>query len=48
MACPATEGEPQTWMKIDWLGRLTSAPVMAESRLYIATDKKGLVCLKNK
>jgi outer membrane protein assembly factor BamB len=48
MACPATEGEPQTWMKIDWLGRLISAPVMAESRLYIATDKKGLVCLKNK
>jgi hypothetical protein len=48
MVCPAAGGDPQTWMKIDWLGRLTSAPVMAESRLYIATDKKGLVCLKNK
>jgi hypothetical protein len=35
-------------MNSDWLGRLTCSPVMADSRIYIATDKKGLVCLKGK
>jgi len=50
MTCPAVGDEPRSWMKIDtnWLGRITCAPVMADSRIYIATDKKGLVCLKSK
>jgi outer membrane protein assembly factor BamB len=54
MSCP-TGGEgtigtmvARPWMNTDWLGRLTCAPVMADSRIYIATDKKGLVCLKGK
>lgn len=48
MSCSAAGEAPQSWMKTDWLGRLTCAPVMAGSRIYIATDKKGLVCLKSK
>lgn len=48
MVCSGVEGESQSWMNTGWLGRLTCAPVMAESRIYIATDKKGLVCLKSK
>jgi outer membrane protein assembly factor BamB len=45
---PLGGGEPRSWMNSDWLGRLTCSPVMADSRIYIATDKKGLVCLKGK
>ncbi len=48
MSCSAAGEALQSWMKTDWLGRLTCAPVMADSRIYIATDKKGLVCLKSK
>jgi len=48
MVCPVTDGEPRSWMKIDWLGRLTCAPIMVDSRVYIATDKKGLICLRSK
>ena len=48
MSCPIAGDEPQSWMNTSWLGRLTCAPVMADSRIYIATDKKGLVCLKSK
>jgi len=49
MSCPAAAaGEPVSWARTDWLGRLTCAPVMADSRIYIATDTKGLVCLKSK
>jgi outer membrane protein assembly factor BamB len=47
MVWPGT-GEPLSWTKTDWLGRLTCAPVMVNSRIYVATDKKGLVCLKSK
>lgn len=35
-------------MQSNWLGRLTTAPVMADSRVYFGTDKKGLVCVKGK
>jgi outer membrane protein assembly factor BamB len=48
MACTTSGEEPRSWMKTDWLGRLTCAPVMADSRIYIATDKKGLLCLRSK
>jgi outer membrane protein assembly factor BamB len=48
MSCTTSSDEPQSWTKTDWLGRLTCAPVMADSRLYIATDKKGLICLQSK
>jgi outer membrane protein assembly factor BamB len=37
-------GEPRLWMKTDWLGELSAPPVMANSRVYFATAKKGLVC----
>ena len=40
--------EPQSWMNSAWLGNPTCPPVLADSRIYIATDKKGLVCLKSK
>ncbi|MGA2255375.1 MAG: PQQ-binding-like beta-propeller repeat protein [Thermoguttaceae bacterium] len=40
----ATGGEPRLWMSTDWLGELTAPPVMANSRVYFATAKKGLVC----
>ena len=29
-------------MNTDWLGELTAPPVMANSRVYFATAKKGL------
>jgi outer membrane protein assembly factor BamB len=48
MACSTSGEEPRSWMKTDWLGRLTCAPVMADSRIYVATDKKGLLCLRSK
>jgi len=48
MVCPAAGGEPRSWMDTVWLGRPTCAPVMADSRIYVATDKRGLVCLKSK
>ncbi len=48
MSCTTSGGEPRSWMNSNWLGRLTCAPVMADSRIYIATDKKGLLCLKAK
>jgi outer membrane protein assembly factor BamB len=48
MSCTTAGEDPRSWMKTDWLGRLTCAPAMADGRIYIATDKKGLVCLKSK
>jgi outer membrane protein assembly factor BamB len=48
MNCSTTGENAASWMKLDWLGRVTSAPVMADSRLYLATDKKGFLCLKSK
>ncbi|MHB1036221.1 MAG: outer membrane protein assembly factor BamB family protein [Pirellulales bacterium] len=48
MSCSTSPGKPQSWMNSNWLGRLTCAPVMAESQIYLATNKKGLVCLKGK
>jgi outer membrane protein assembly factor BamB len=43
MSYPADGGEPRLWMNTDWLGPLTAPPVMANSRVYFATAKKGLV-----
>ena len=37
-------GEPRLWMNTDWLGELSAPPVMANSRVYFATAKKGLIC----
>lgn len=45
---PAGSDDARSWMRTDWLGRLTCPPVMANSRVYFGTDKKGLVCLKGK
>jgi outer membrane protein assembly factor BamB len=36
-------GQPRLWMNTDWLGPLAVPPVMANSRVYFATAKKGLV-----
>ncbi|MGD0896346.1 MAG: PQQ-binding-like beta-propeller repeat protein [Thermoguttaceae bacterium] len=36
------------WMRTDWLGKLTSAPVMANSRVYFGTGTCGLVCAQGK
>jgi outer membrane protein assembly factor BamB len=41
-------GEPRLWMNTDWLGDLTAPPVMANSRVYFATAKKGLICASAK
>jgi outer membrane protein assembly factor BamB len=48
MSCSTGGDGPRSWMNSNWLGRFTCAPVMADSRIYVATDKKGLVCLKGK
>jgi outer membrane protein assembly factor BamB len=48
MTCSAAGENPTSWMKTDWLGRITCAPVMADSRIYLATDKKGFLCLRSK
>jgi hypothetical protein len=36
-------GEPRLWMNTQWLGELSAPPVMAGSRVYFATAKKGLI-----
>ncbi len=36
-------GELRLWMNTQWLGELSTPPVMANSRVYFATAKKGLV-----
>ena len=41
-------GQPRLWMGTDWLGELSTPPVMANSRIYFATVKKGLVCASGK
>ncbi len=41
-------GEPRLWMNTDWLGELSTSPVMANSRIYFATAKKGLICASAK
>jgi len=41
-------GEPRLWMATDWLGELSAPPVMANSRVYFATAKKGLICASAK
>ena len=41
-------GEPRLWMNTEWLGELSTPPVMANSRVYFATAKKGLVCASAK
>ncbi|MGA2064956.1 MAG: PQQ-binding-like beta-propeller repeat protein [Thermoguttaceae bacterium] len=43
MSYPSGGGEPRLWMNTDWLGQLTAPPVMANSRVYFATAKKGLI-----
>jgi outer membrane protein assembly factor BamB len=48
LAAPLAGGEPRSWMKTDWLGRPTCGLVMADSRIYMVTATKGLVCLKSK
>lgn len=48
MTSPLAAGEPRSWMKTDWLGRPTCGLVMADSRVYMVTATKGLVCLKSK
>ena len=41
-------GEPRLWMNTEWLGDVSTPPVMANSRVYFATAKKGLVCASAK
>lgn len=36
----------QRWMRTAWLGEVTSPMVLAGSRAYFGTDKKGLVCAR--
>jgi outer membrane protein assembly factor BamB len=48
-ARPAAGGDEEPWKTIEsWLGLPVCSPVMADSRVYVATDRKGLLCLKSK
>ena len=38
------DSEPRLWTNTDWLGELSTSPVMANSRIYFTTVKKGLIC----
>ncbi|MCK6470174.1 MAG: PQQ-binding-like beta-propeller repeat protein [Planctomycetes bacterium] len=44
----AGEPEAQLWTKTSWLGKFTSPPVLAASRVYFGTDKRGWICAKAK
>jgi outer membrane protein assembly factor BamB len=49
LQCCSQDGvETRSWMGTNWLGRLTCSPVLADSRIYVGTLQKGLVCLKGK
>jgi len=48
MAYSFVKGENKRWVKSKWLGVPTSPLIMSNSRIYYATDKKGLVCIKEK
>lgn len=34
------------WCKTDWLGPMTTAPILVDGRLYFGTATKGLVCMQ--
>lgn len=44
----AGDAEAQLWTKTAWLGKFTSPPVLAASRVYFGTDKRGWICAKTK
>jgi outer membrane protein assembly factor BamB len=35
---------PLNWLKTTWMGSLTAPPVGADSHVFFATDKRGLIC----
>jgi len=35
---------PRRWMDTSWLGAVSSPMIKADSRVYVATDAKGLIC----
>lgn len=41
-----SKGRSRRWLKISWLGRLSSPAIMADSLVYFATDKKGFICAR--
>jgi hypothetical protein len=40
----APEKPVKIWLKTDWLGGVTTAPILIDSRVYFGTANKGLVC----
>lgn len=42
------QGEVRRWMRSKWLGQVTGPLIMSGSAVFFATDKKGLVCAREK
>jgi outer membrane protein assembly factor BamB len=45
MLCrPGGTERPRRWMAVSWLGSVTAPAIVAGSRVYFATDRKGFIC----
>jgi len=43
-----SQGEPVLWMRASWLGEPTTPMIAANSQVYFATEKGGLVCARGR